>query len=151
MTYNGTDEPEELVDKLFYDYIGYKFDNEEKETTLSKLIQKTESIVIKEFKRHLKVKKSKIHGYNLDFLNEKTKSIHHSLIGSIENSENVARAFINAPGDSIPNNQYDFLNTRVKVSANGVDNKYKLGKLNLGYYNYSNEDDIARYCENLLG
>lgn len=151
MVYSGNEEPVLLVDKLFYDYIGYKFENEEKETKLSKLISKTENIVTKEYKKYLKVKKSKIHGYSLDFFNERTRDIHHSLLGSIENSENVARAFVNAPSDISGSNHFDFLNTKVNISNSGIDNKLKLSKLQLGVYNYSSEDDIAAYCERLLG
>lgn len=150
MVYNGDEEPIALVDKLFYDYIGYKFESEEKETKLSKLINKTETIVTREYKKHLKVKKSQIHGYSLDFFNEKTKNIHHSLLGSIENSENVARAFLNAPLNISAHNHFDFLNTKEHISNSGVDNKLKLSRLQLGVYDYSSEDDIANYCEKLL-
>lgn len=150
MTYNGIEEPLSLVNKLFYDYIGYKFDSEEKETKISRLINRTEAIVAKEYKKYLKVKTSQIHGYSLDFFNEKTKNIHHSLLGSIENSENVARAFLNTPLDISANNHYDFLNTKVNISSSGVDNKLKLSRLQLGVYDYSSEDDIAHYCERLL-
>ena len=150
MVYNGDEKPISLVDKLFYDYIGYKFEHEEKESRLSKLINKTEIIISKEFKRYLKVKKSQIHGYSLDFLNEKTKTIHHSLLGSIENSENVARAFLHVPLQISQNNSYDFLNIKAKISDSGINNREKLSKLNIGIYNYSSEEDIANYCERLI-
>lgn len=149
MIYNGSEEPLPLVNKLFYDYIGYKFDSEEKESKLSKLINKTEAIVTKEYRNYLKVETSQIHGYDLDFFNEKTKKIHHSLLGSIENSEHVARAFLNTPLKIVANN-YDFLNIKANISSSGVDNKLKLGRLQLGVYNYSSEDDIASYCKSLL-
>ena len=139
-----------LLNKLFYDYIGYKFDSEEKETKISRLINKTEAIITKEYGRYLKVKTSQIHGYSLDFFNEKTKNIHHSLLGSIENSENVSRAFFNAPLNISANNHYDFLNTRVNLTNSGIDNRSKLSKLDIDVYNYSSEDDIAHYCEKLL-
>lgn len=151
MVHNGDEESMSLIDKLFYNYIGYKFDSEEKETKLEKLINKTEIIVTKEYKKYLSVRKSKIHGYNLDFLNTKTQQIHHSLLGSIENSENVARAFLNAPLNIIGQNHYDFLNTKEKISDSGIDNRLKLTKLDVNVYNYSSEDDITTYCENLLG
>ena len=150
MVHNGNEESLPLVEKLFYDYIGYKLESEEKETKISKLINKTEAIVTKEYKKYLKVKTSQIHGYSLDFFNEKTKKIHHSLLGSIENSENVARAFLNAPLNITANNNYDFLNTKVNISSSGVDNKLKLSRLQLGVYDYSSEDDIANYCDKLL-
>ncbi len=150
MVFSGDEEPISLVEKLFYDYIGYKFESEEKETKISRLINKTETIVIKEYKKYLKVKKSQIHGYSLDFFNEKTKDIHHSLLGSIENSENVARAFLNAPLNISAKNHFDFLNTKINISNNGIDNKLKLSKLQLGVYDYSSEEDIANYCEKIL-
>ena len=92
LVYAGNEASEDLTKKLFYDYIGYKFDVEEKKDRLHQLIEATKSLVSKEFK-NLEVKKSKIKGYNLDFFNKQTQQIHHSLLGSIENSENVARAF----------------------------------------------------------
>lgn len=150
MAHNGAEGSQELVNKLFYDYIGYKFDSVEKETTLSKLINKTQTIIKHDFERHLKVQKSQINGFSLDFFNEQTKKIHHSLIGSIENSDNVAKAFINAPINPLENQSYDFLNTKVKIADAGINNRLKLQKLQLGVYTYSNEDDIARYCENIL-
>lgn len=150
MAHCGAEDSQELVNKLFYDYIGYKFDSVEKETTLSKLINKTETIIKHDFKRYLKVQKSQINGFSLDFFNEQTKNIHHSLIGSIESSENVAKAFINAPINPMETQYYDFLNTKVKIADTGINNRLKLQKLQLGVYNYSNEDDIARYCENIL-
>lgn len=150
MVYNGDEEPISLVDKLFYDYIGYKFESEEKETKLSKLINKTQTIIKHDFKRYLKVQKSQINGFNLDFFNEQTKKIHHSIIGSIENSENVAKAFINTPITPLKNQNYDFLNTKVRIADAGINNRLKLQKLQLEVYNYVNEDDIARYCENIL-
>jgi len=150
MAHYGAEGSQELVNKLFYDYIGYKFDSVEKETTLSKLINKTETIIKHDFKRYLKVQKSQINGFSLDFFNEQTKDIHHSLIGSIESSENVAKAFINAPINPLENQKYDFLNTKVKIADAGINNRLKLQKLQLGVYNYSDEDDIARYCENIL-
>lgn len=150
LVYNGDEDPVALVDKLFYDYIGYKFDSEEKESKLSRLINQTETIISKKFKRYLKVKKSKIHGYSLDFLNEQTKTIHHSLLGSIENSENVARAFLHVPLQISQNNAYDFLNIKAKISDAGINNREKLSKLNIGIYNYSSEEDIANYCERLI-
>ena len=150
MIYNGDEESLSLVNKLFYDYIAYKFESEEKESRLSQLINKTEIIVAREYRKYLKVKKSQIHGYSLDFFNTKTQNIHHSLLGSIENSEHVARAFINAPSMIGANNYYDFLNTKVNISDSGIDNKLKLSKLQLGVYDYSSEEDIASYCERIL-
>jgi len=150
LVYAGNEEPLALTDKLFYDYIGYKFDSVEKETKLERLVNKTETIITSDYKKYLKVRKSQIHGYNLDFFNERTKEIHHSLLGSIENSENVARAFLNAPITISGNNHYDFLNMKVKISDTGIENREKLSRLQLGVYSYSSEDDIANYCEKLL-
>jgi len=149
LIHSGSEKSEELIQKLFYDYIGYKFDTEEKISKLSKIIDETEDLVKKEFKGYLKVRKSKINGYNLDFLNTKTNFIHHSLLGSIENSENVARAFLNVPLN-INNSQYDFLNTKVNITDNGISNRIKLSQLNVNVHSYYDEEQIANYCKNLI-
>lgn len=150
LVYSGNEDAETLVNKLFYDYVGYKLEVEEKENKLDLLIEKTENIIVKDFKKSLKVKKSKIRGYNLEFLNTKTYHIHYSLLGSIENSENVARAFLNAPSDITNAIHYDFLNTKAQINKNGVENRLKLNKLQVGVFNYLNEDDIANYCNSIL-
>lgn len=149
LIHSGSDEPENLIQKLFYDYIGYKFETEEKISKLSKIIDDTENLVKKEFKGYLKVRKSNINGYNLDFLNTKTNFIHHSLLGSIENSENVARAFLNVPV-SITNSQYDFLNTKTNISGNGISNGFKLNQLNIKVHSYYDDEQIANYCKALI-
>ena len=149
LAHAGIEESEELTKKLFHDYIGYKFDIEEKKDKLFKLIQTTKSLVKKEFK-NLEVKRSEIKGYSLDFFNKKTQKIHHSLLGSIENSENVARAFLKAPSSRNNKQVYDFLNTRVNLNNHGIENRIKLQKLDIDVYKYSNEEDIARYCESVL-
>jgi hypothetical protein len=150
MTYSGNEESIPLVDKLFYDYIGYKFDTVEKKTKLSIIINKTEIIVDKEYGKYLKVHESEIRGYSLDFFNNRTKNIHHSLLGSIENSENVARAFLNVPLNISINNKFDFLNTKPNISNNGMENKLRLKKFQLGIYDYTSDEDIGLYCERLL-
>lgn len=149
LAYAGNEDSETLTEKLFYDYIGYKFDIEEKKDKLFQLIQTTKSLVSKEYK-NLEVKRSEIKGYSLDFFNKKTQQIHHSLLGSIENSENVARAFLKAPSSSNTNQVFDFLNTRLNLTDQGIDNKIKLHKLDIHVYSYTNEEDIAKYCESVL-
>jgi hypothetical protein len=149
LVYAGNETSEDLTKKLFYDYIGYKFDIEEKKDKLYQLIKTTQSLVSKEFK-NLEVKKSKIKGYSLDFFNKKTQRIHHTLLGSIENSENVARAFLKAPLNTDAKQFYDFLNTRVNLTNHGIDNRIKLQKLDIHVYRYANEEDIAQYCERVL-
>lgn len=147
MTHTGAENSEELVQKLYYDYVGYKFDTEEKESSLDKWIDKTNRVIVHDFKNFLEVKKSKIKGYNLDFLNTKTNQIHHSLLGSIENRENVSRAFLNSDSG---NGIFDFLNIREKYTNYGLNNQSKLEKIDINVYSYSDDDNIARYCKNLL-
>ena len=149
LAYAGDEDPKTLTEKLFYDYIGYKFDIEEKKDKFVEIIERTKSLVSKEYK-NLEVKKSKIKGYSLDFINKKTQQIHHSLLGSIENSENVSRAFLKMPTNVSNNNKYDFLNTKLNISKHGIDNRIKLNKLDINVYNYANEEDIAIYCESVL-
>ncbi len=150
LVHSGDEQANDLISKLFHDYIAYKFDDDNKETKLERLIRKTEKIVEKDYKKYLNINTSKIHGYSLDFLNIKTEEIHHSLLGSIENSENVARAFLNVPSKISHHNHYDFLNTKVKTSDSAIENRLKLTKLQVDVYSYTSEDDIANYCEKLL-
>jgi len=149
LVYSGQEKPNELIKKLFYDYIGYKFDIEQKKDKLSEIIKSTKKLVEKEFKI-IEVKKSKIKGYDLDFINKKTKAIHHSLLGSIENSEHVARAFLKAPSIFKQNEFYNFLNIRQHLSNQAEDNKRKLQKIDISFYNYTNKEEILSYCKNLL-
>jgi len=149
LVYGGTEKTDVLLKKLFHDYIGYKFDVENKKDRLIELIQVTKKLVTKDYKG-LEVKSSKIKGYSLDFFNKRTHQIHHSLLGSIENSENVARAFLKAPSSRNNKQVYDFLNTRVNLNNHGIENKIKLQKIDIDVYKYANEEDIARYCEAVL-
>ena len=150
LMYAGHEDRETLVNKLFYDYIGHKFDIENKKDRLAELIQATFSLVSKDYTKYLEVRSSEIKGYNLDFINKKTKEIHHSLLGSIENSENISRAFIHVPSTIDDRYKYNFLNIKSKLSDSAIDNRLKLNKLGINFYNYRNSDDIDNYCETIL-
>ena len=150
LMYAGHEDTKTLVNKLFYDYIGHKFDIESKKDRLAELIQATFSLVSTDYTKYLEVRSSKIKGYNLDFINKKTKEIHHSLLGSIENSENISRAFIHVPSTIDDRYKYNFLNIKSKLSDASVDNRLKLNKLGINFYNYRNSDDIDNYCETIL-
>ena len=151
LMYAGYEDTNTLVNKLFYDYIGHKFDIENKKDRLAELIESTFSLVSKDYTQDLEVRTSTIKGYNLDFINKKTKQIHHSLLGSIENSENISRAFINVPSTIDDRYKYNFLNIREKkLTDSAIDNKSKLNKLGIDFYNYRGSDDIDSYCETIL-
>lgn len=150
LMYAGHEDTKTLVNKLFYDYIGHKFDIESKKDRLAELIQATFSLVSTDYTKYLEVRSSKIKGYNLDFINKKTKEIHHSLLGSIENSENISRAFIHVPSTIDDRYKYNFLNIKSKLSDASIDNRLKLNKLGINFYNYRNSDDIDNYCETIL-
>ncbi len=108
LIHSGSEESEDLIQKLFYDYIGYKFDTEEKISKLSKIIDDTKNLVKKEFK-----------------------------------------GFLNVP-INIDKSQYDFLNTRVNITDNGISNRIKLSQLNVKVHSYYDEEQIANYCKNLI-
>jgi len=151
LMYAGYEDTNTLVNKLFYDYIGHKFDIKNKKDRLAELIESTFSLVSKDYTEDLEVRTSTIKGYNLDFINKKTKQIHHSLLGSIENSENISRAFINVPSTIDDRYKYNFLNIREKkLTDSAIDNKSKLNKLGIDFYNYRGSDDIDSYCETIL-
>lgn len=151
LMYAGHEDINTLINKLFYDYIGHKFDIESKKDRLAELIQATFTLVSKDYTKYLEVRPSEIKGYNLDFINKKTKEIHHSLLGSIENSENISRAFIHVPSTIDDRSKYNFLNIKSKLSDSAIDNRVKLNKLSINFFNYRNSDDIDNYCEAILG
>ena len=149
LVYCGNESAIELCDKLFYDYVGYKFETETRESPIERIIKQTEEIVLSDYKRQIMVKRSKIKGFNLDFVNKKTEQIHHSLLGSIENSNDVARAFINVPSHISANESYDFLNTRHLLSISGQESRSKLDKLSIKVYEYTN-DRIDDYLKSIV-
>ncbi len=150
LLYSGDENAEELTKKLFYDYIGYKLDVEYRRDRLAELIESTITIASEEYTQDLEVKISEIKGFNLSFLNKRTKKIHHSLLGSIENNENISRAFINTPSEISSKNSYNFLNIKAHLDGSGIDNRVKLEKLGMKYYNYSEKEDINNYFETIL-
>jgi len=150
LVYSGHEETKELLNKLFYDYIGHKFDMEDKKDRVRELIQDTRSLVLKDYSKYLEVQISKIKGYDLDLIHKKTRNIHHTLLGSIENSENISRAFINVP-DTIPiQDKYHFLNIKSKLHTQKIDNKSKLEKVDIMFHNYRDEYEINQYFKIIL-
>lgn len=150
LVYSGCEETKELVEKLFYDYIGHKFDIEEKKNRINELIQETRKIILEDYSKELEVKVSKIKGYSLDILNKKTKNIHHSLLGSIENIENISRAFINVPSVIPMKNEYHFLNIKPKLHENKINNIIKLEKIGIKFHQYRKDDEIHHFFETIL-
>jgi hypothetical protein len=150
LVYSGSEETKELVDKLFYDYIGHKFDMEGKKDTILEFIKTTRSLIIKDYSKYLEVHTSKIKGYTLDFIHKETKDIHHTLLGSIENSENISRAFINVPSTIPIKNEYHFLNVKSKLDLQKINNKIKLDKVGIKFYSYSNNDEMKQYVEKII-
>jgi len=149
LLYSGYEETIELVDKLFYDYIGYKFDIEAKKDRIQEFIQMTHYIIKEEYSKYLDVRISKIKGYNLDFIHKQTNNIHHTLLGSIENSEHISSAFINVPSTIPIKNEYHFLNVKSKIHDKKIDNKIKLDKIGIKFHNYRNKDEINQYFEKI--
>jgi hypothetical protein len=106
-------------------------------------------VPLSDYKKQIVVKHSKVKGFNLDFMNKKTEQIHHSLLGSIENSNDVARAFINVPSHISANERYDFLNIRHVLSASGKESRSKLEKLSVNVFDYTT-DRIDEYLKSLV-
>lgn len=143
-----SDEPiEDLVNKLFYQYVGYKLEKVKKETIAQKFTQKTKEIISKEFKDKLEVKKSIISGFSLDFYNKKSSRIIHSIIGSINNSQDVFRAFQGVPLNIQSGTEYDFLNA---VNNTNIENTEKLLRNGVKVFSYSNDDEVFEYCKQVL-
>lgn len=148
LPYVGNENNVELLDKLFYKYIGYKLEHEKVETISEKFSRKTSTIIDKDFKKHLQVKKSKISGFSLDFYNLKSSKVLHSLIGSINNSQDLFKAFNGVPLNIDQNEKYNFLHA-VNNNAN-IDNIEKLKRNNINFHMYSNDDEVYNYCKNLV-
>lgn len=145
LNYATNEEIGTVVTKLFDKYVGYKLIEKKQKIYSEKFIDETISLVQKEFNKYLSVKQSKISGFNLDFYNKKSLLTLHSLIGSINNSYDLFKAFNGVPVQVLTNEKYNFLHS---VTHNpNLDNIEKLKRNNINVYKYSNEDEIYNYCK----
>ena len=145
LSYATNEEIDVVVSKLFNKFIGYKLIEKKQKIYSEKFIDETISLVQKEFNAYLSVKQSKISGFNLDFFNKKSSLTLHSLIGSINNSYDLFKAFNGVPVEVLSNEKYNFLHS---VTHNpSLDNIEKLKRNNISVYKYSNEDEIYNYCK----
>ena len=83
----------------------------------------------------------------MDFYNKKSSKIIHSLIGSINNSQDVFRAFQGVPLHISSGTEYDFLNA---VNNANVENKEKLLRNGIKVFNYTSDDEDFEYCKQVL-
>lgn len=145
LNYATNEKIERVVTKLFDKYVGYKLIEKKQKIYSEKFIDETIGLVQREFDEYLSVKQSKISGFSLDFYNKKSSLTLHSLIGSINNSYDLFKAFNGVPVEVLNNEKYNFLHS---VTHNpNLDNIEKLKRNNISVYKYSNEDEIYNYCK----
>ncbi len=145
LIYSTNEEIEQVVTKLFDKYVGYKLIEKKQKIYSEKFIDETINLIEKEFDKYLSVKQSKISGFSLDFYNKRSSLTLHSLIGSINNSYDLFKAFNGVPVQVLTNEKYNFLHS---VTHNpNLDNIEKLKRNNINVYKYSNEAEIYNYCK----
>jgi len=148
LNYATNDDIEIIVTKLFNKYIGYKLVEKIQKVYSEKFIDETISLVEKEFKQYLSVKESNISGFSLDFYNKQSSLTLHSLIGSINNSHDLFKAFNGVPFQVLGNEKYNFLHS--VTHRPNLDNIEKLKRNNISVFKYSNKDEIYNYCKKLI-
>jgi hypothetical protein len=144
----GNEKIDELVNNLFELYVGYKFNIKDSHAGEQKIITKTKEIIKSEFPQKIKVQKSKIQGFTLDFYSQKTKKVIHSIMGSVNNTKDLSKAFSGAPIEIKPNEKFDFLHTVQHVPS--YPNIEKLKRLHVDVKQYTKEEDIISFCKEIV-
>ena len=148
LNYATNDDIETVVTKLFNKYVGYKLVEKKSKVYSEKFIDETISLVEQEFNQYLSVKESKISGFSLDFYNKRSSLTLHSLIGSINNSYDLFKAFNGVPLQVLADEKYNFLHS--VTHRPNLDNIEKLKRNNISVFKYSNKDEIYNYCKELV-
>lgn len=148
LNYATNDDIQTVVTKLFNKYVGYKLVEKKQKVYSEKFIDETKNLIKKEFDKYLSVKESKISGFSLDFYNKKSSLTLHSLIGSINNSYDLFKAFNGVPLRISKDERYNFLHS--VTHRPNLDNIEKLKRNNISVFKYSNEDEIYNYCKELV-
>ena len=138
---------EEVVfDELFETYIGYKLQSEKKSDRRIQLIQTSYKILESEFTDFIQVYKTKKFDFELEHL--KTQKFYHSNVGSIANKQDVFKMIMETPLAKQPKHQYNFLDIATITKENDYKERFDLNNIKL--YNYSSEEKIVEYYEELI-
>jgi len=138
----------EIVEDLFENYIGYKFQSEEKLDKRIRLIQKSYSILESEFKFNKNIHIYKAEKFDFEIKHQRTQKIYHSNVGSIANKQDIVKMIMETPLHKEKNHYYNFLN--IATSTKNNDYKERLDLNNIEYSDYSNEEKIVEYFEKLI-
>ena len=137
---------EELIfDELFENYIGYKFETEEKLDRRVKLIQESYTIVKKEFKNFIEIHESK--SFDFEMKNIKKNTFYHSNVGSIANKHDIFKMTMETPLYKKSSDKYHFLDIAIIGKEN--DFKERLALHNIGVHSYASDEEIYKYMEKI--
>jgi len=137
---------EKIIEDLYYDFIGYKFQDDTKIPIKMKIIKNSLEIAKRDFKSYIKITRKELFDFEIESIKKKT--IHHSSIGSIANKQDVAN-MIMLPQKKEINNKYDFLDISKNTPANKQYFYDKLQMNNIERFLFRNEEDIVEYFEKI--
>lgn len=137
---------EEILDGLFESYIGYKLHSEEKLDKRMKLIQDSFKIVKKEFRNHIAIHRSTQFDFEIE--NVKNQKIYHANVGSLGNKHDIFKMTMDTPLHKQFKHKYDFLDISTHKIEN--DSKERLALYQIDTYDYSNDEKIEAYMEQLI-
>lgn len=136
---------EEIIEELYFDFVGYKFIYESKIPKRATII-KNSFEVAKEFQGFIQIYYSNT--FDLEIESIKKQVIHNSFIGSAGNKQDVAN-MIMLPQEFALQNEYDFLDISQRVTPQKAYFQEKLKKNDIKLYSFSDKDEIANYFEKI--
>jgi len=136
----------EVVEELFYDYVGFKIATKEKREEKEIIYEASIKLVEREFRRYIRVRDSEVFDLELESIH--TKIIHHSNIGKSSWKHDIMRMVYDTPAKKRKHDRYDFLDIKGKIekSNHGIQ---KLEQNLVEIHPYQTEDERALYMEML--
>jgi len=145
--YRSKNSFDHVMQKLYEDFIGYKFNQIEKIDKLKIIKEQTKKILKHDFKDHLKIVQDNM----FDFVIESKNTYHRADLGSIGNREHVNRMIWQKEeycySNSLDDNKFDFLN----ISSENRDIAQSfLQKNEIEIIEYDNEESRYNYLRELV-
>jgi len=145
--YRSENSFDHVIQKLYEDFIGYKFNQIEKIDKIKTIIEQTKKMLKHDFRDHLKVVKDNM----FDFVIESNNIYHRADLGSIGNREHVNRMIWQKEeycyGKILDQNKFDFLN----ISSENKDIAESFLKKNeIKIIDYANEESRYNYLRELV-
>ncbi len=137
---------EEIIsDELFENYIGYKFQTEDKLDRRVQLIQDSYKIAKNEFKNFIKISESKQFDFEMKSL--KSRDTYYSNVGSIANKHDVFKMTMETPLHKKSIEKYHFLDIAKIIKEN--DSKERLALNSISVHSYASDEEIYKYMETI--